>query len=262
MIDPASHSLLSTSNPNYSSVLPLIALTSTTEVVRGALRVRVNAAYTEALEHAGALPVILPPLSGAAALGPEAFRRILDGVNALVLTGGEDVDPACYYAAAHPQLGAINPARDATEIGLVLAARARKLPMLAICRGIQIVNVALGGTLVQHIPAERPGSLDHNSQSSRQARVHDVALEPGSRLAAALGETQIRVNSFHHQALDRVAEGLNIVARAPDGLVEGAEWSGDDWWALAVQWHPEELTLTPERWDRSLFGALLEKARN
>ena len=259
---PAWQSPPATANSNYSNVLPLIALTSTTELIRGAPRVRVNAAYTEALEHAGALPVILPPLSGAAALGPEAFGRILDSVDALVLTGGEDVDPACYHAAANPLLGPTNSARDATEIGLVLAARVRKLPMLAICRGIQLMNVALGGTLVQDIPAERPSSVDHNSQLGRQARVHDVALVHGSRLAAALGETRIRVNSFHHQALDRVADGLVVVARAPDGVIEGAEWSGEDWWALAVQWHPEELTLTPERWDRSLFGALLEKARN
>ncbi|MGI9076179.1 MAG: gamma-glutamyl-gamma-aminobutyrate hydrolase family protein [Gemmatimonadaceae bacterium] len=242
-------------------MLPLIALTSTTEVIRGAPRVRVNSAYTAALEHAGALPIILPPLSGADALGVEAFGRMLESVDALVLTGGEDVDPARYHAVAHPLLGPTNAARDATEIALVLAARARKLPVLAICRGIQLLNVALGGTLVQHLPAERPGSVDHDPRSSRHARVHNVVLDRGSRLAAALGETHIRVNSFHHQALDRVADGLSVVGRAPDGVIEGVEWSGDDWWALAVQWHPEELTLTPERWDRSLFGALLDEAR-
>ncbi len=243
-------------------MIPLIALTSTTEVIRGALRVRVNAAYTTALEHAGALPIILPPLSGADALGAEALGRMLDSVDGLVLTGGEDVDPARYHAAAHPLIGPTNAARDATEIALVLAARARRIPMLAICRGIQLLNVALGGTLIQHLPAERPSSIDHDPPLGREARVHDVVLDHGSRLAAALGETHVRVNSFHHQALDRVADGLRVVARAGDGIIEGAEWRGDDWWVLAVQWHPEDLTLTPERWDRSLLGALLEAARN
>ncbi|MBC7789260.1 MAG: gamma-glutamyl-gamma-aminobutyrate hydrolase family protein [Anaerolineae bacterium] len=243
-------------------MIPVIALTSTTEVIRGASRVRVNAAYTSALEHAGAVPIIFPPLSGADALGADCFSRLLDNVHALVLTGGEDIDPARYHAAAHPLLGPVNIARDATEIALVLAAQARKLPILAICRGIQLLNVALGGTLVQDLATERPGSVDHDPGVGREARVHDVTLEQGSRLAGALGETNIRVNSFHHQALDQVADGLRVVAHAPDGIIEGAEWSDEDWWVLAVQWHPEELTLTPERWDRSLFGALLEQARN
>lgn len=243
-------------------MLPLIAVTSTSEMIRGCPRVRVNAAYTTALEHAGAIPIVIPPLSGADALSAETFDKLLRSVDALVLTGGEDVDPVHYRAARHPRLGATNPARDATEIALVRAAKARRLPTLAICRGVQLVNVALGGTLLQDIATERGGSIDHDSSESPNSRVHGAQIDHDSRLASALGETQLRVNSFHHQALDRVADCLRVTARAPDGIVEGVEWIGDeDWWLVGVQWHPEELTLTPERWDRSLFGALVEEAR-
>ena len=124
-----------------------------------------------------------------------------------------------------------------------------------------MLNVALGGTLVQDLPSERPGDVAHDPASSRDARVHEVAIAPGSRLAAAIGATRATVNSFHHQAVDRVAEALAVVARAPDGVVEGVEAADAAWWALGVQWHPEELTATPESWDRALFAAFAERVR-
>jgi putative glutamine amidotransferase len=235
---------------------PLIAVTATSEHIRSALRVRVNAAYTRAVERAGAIPFVVPPLGDPAALGP-----LLDRVDGLVLTGGEDVDPARYGTQPHPALGVLNADRDATELALVAEARSRRLPTLAICRGIQLLNVALGGTLVQDIPSERPSAIEHDSAQARDARVHEVSVEPGSRLAAALGDTCVRANSFHHQALDRVADGLRVTARASDGLIEGVEWSGEEWWALGVQWHPEELVDGSERWDRQLFAALIRAAR-
>lgn len=237
---------------------PIVAVTATSEIVRGALRFRVNAAYVRAVERAGGVPVVVPPL--ARATGAE---RILDAADALLLTGGEDVDPARYGAARHPASHVPNAERDATELALVARARELRIPTLAICRGIQLLNVALGGTLVQDIPTERPGALEHDQGERRDQRVHEVTVDEGSRLAAALGGAgTFPVNSFHHQAVATVAHGLRVTALAPDGIVEGVEWSDADWWVLGVQWHPEELDRSPEPWERSLFSSLVEAARD
>jgi putative glutamine amidotransferase len=228
----------------------LVAVSATVEEIRGALRVRLNDSYVHALETAGLTPLIVPPLADNAALG-----RVLDAVSGLVLTGGEDVDPLHYERAAHPQLGGVNPRRDATEIALARAAHDRKLPVLAICRGVQVLNVALGGTLVQDIPSEVSTIIAHEPDAPRQVRTHDIAVNDPSRLASALGATSVRVNSIHHQALEQVAPELSVVARAPDGVVEAVESSEPAWWAVGVQWHPEELVDDAEAWDRRLFEA-------
>jgi putative glutamine amidotransferase len=230
--------------------LPAVAITATTEPIRGVVRVRANASYTDAVRLAGLRPFILPVLH------PSDADEMLEGMNGLVLTGGEDVDPVHFGAAPHPRLGDVHQARDAFEIALVLAARRRRLPTLAICRGIQVANVALGGTLIQDIASDRPEAGAHDGDSSRSARVHPIRVTRGSRLAEALGGAEaLTVNSFHHQSVDRIAEGLTVVAHAPDGIVEGAEWTQDDWWLVGAQWHPEELTATTEPWDRALFAA-------
>ena len=236
---------------------PLVAVTATSRADQGApARVRLNAAYVRALEAAGLVPIVVPPLAA-----PDAALPLLDVVAGLVLTGGEDVDPARYGASPHPALGPVARDRDETELALVAGARARGLPTLAICRGIQVLNVALGGTLVQDLPTERAGAVAHDPGGARAARVHEVAVTPGSRLAGALGATRATVNSFHHQAVDRVAEGLVVTAHAPDGVVEGIESPDDAWWAVGVQWHPEELATTPEPWDRALFAAFASRVR-
>lgn len=228
---------------------PLIAVTATIRPVEGAPRVRLNAAYLEAVERAGGLPVVVAPLASIAEVG-----RIIDAVDALLLTGGEDVDPARYDQPPHPTVDRVNPERDATEIALVLAAQRRALPTLAICRGIQLLNVALGGSLVQDIPSQRPGALAHDPEGPRDARVHEVQIEPGSRLATLLGARSLRVNSMHHQAVDEVADGLRATAWAADGLIEGVEWATPEWWLVGVQWHPEELTGK----DEGVFRGLME----
>lgn len=233
---------------------PPVALTATTEVIRGALRTRANVAYTDALADAGLRPYVLPVLD------PAHADAMLDGMSGLVLSGGEDLDPARYGDRPHPLLGDVHPGRDAFEIALLLAAKARSLPTLAICRGIQVANVALGGSLVQDLPSEWPGAIPHDGEWARQARVHEIAVLPDARLAYALGATTLTVNSFHHQAISRAADGLRIVARAPDGVVEGVEWAGDDWWMLGVQWHPEETFATAEPWDHALFAAFAAAA--
>lgn len=226
-----------------------MAVTATIRPTEGMSRVRLNAAYVEAVERAGGLPLVVPPLASIA-----DASRIIEAVDALLLTGGEDVDPARYGAPRHPTVEVVNLERDATELALVAAARERGLPTLAICRGIQLFNVAFGGSLVQDIPSQRPSTIDHEPAGPRSERVHDVRVEAGSRLSAALGTTALRVNSLHHQGVDRVAEGLRATAWAPDGLIEGLEWATPDWWAVAVQWHPEEL----DGADARLLEAVLE----
>ncbi|MEO8333771.1 MAG: gamma-glutamyl-gamma-aminobutyrate hydrolase family protein [bacterium] len=237
------------------TTLPAVAITATTEPIRGVVRVRANASYTDAVHSVGLRPFILPVLD------PRDADAMLDGMQGLLLTGGEDVDPRHFGSTPHPALGDVHAERDAFELALVRAARARALPTLAICRGIQVANVALGGTLLQDIPSEWPDALAHESGRPRNERVHDVRVEPGSRLARALGADALQVNSMHHQSIARVADGLIAVAYAPDGIIEGAEWAGDDWWMVGAQWHPEELTATPEPWDRSLFATFAAVVR-
>jgi len=234
---------------------PLVGLTATTAPSDGIVRVRTNAAYVRALEAAGLVPLVLPPLATGHAEG------VLEPLAGLVLTGGEDVAPRRYGELPHRALGSVNEARDAWEVALIGAARARGVPTLAICRGIQVLNVALGGALVQDIPSQCPSALPHAPANGRAARVHEVHIARGTRLADAVAAERLTVNSAHHQAISRIAHGLRITARAPDGIIEGAEWEGDDWWAVGVQWHPEELIETREGWDRGLFASFAAAVR-
>ena len=213
-------------------------------------RVRLTAAYVTALENAGLVPLIVPPLSN-----DRAPAAVLDSVSGLVLTGGEDVDPARYGEQRHEKVRSVNPARDATEAALVEEAKARGLPVLAICRGIQILNVALGGTLVQDISSQCQTDIGHDEDGPRDSRSHEISVEPGSLIAAAVGAEHLSVNSFHHQSVKRVAAGMRVTARSPDGVIEGIESTDKRWWVMAVQWHPEEMTESPEPWDRGLFKA-------
>jgi len=237
----------------------VVAVTAAEKVREDAPRVWLNAAYVRAIEDAGLVPLVVPPLAN-----PERAVALLDLADGLLLTGGEDVAPWRYGAATRPECNPPHEARDATELALALAARERRLPTLAICRGIQLLNVALGGTLVQDLPSARPDAMNHDPGSSRASRSHAIEADAGSRIALALGETRLAVNSFHHQAVDRAAPALRVTARAPDGVVEGVETHEDDpWWALGVQWHPEELTGDEHDWDRGLFRAFAERvARN
>ena len=236
----------------------VVAITATEKDREGAPRVWLNAAYLRAIESAGLIPLVVPPLAH-----PERAAALLERADGLLLTGGEDVDPAHYGAELHPKGGVPHAARDATELALARAARDARLPTLAICRGIQLLNVALGGTLVQDLPSERPDALDHDPGGDRASRSHDLRVERGSRLAEALGATELAVNSFHHQAVDRVGHPLLATARSPDGVIEGLETPKDaDWWVIAVQWHPEELMDDAAEWERGLFRAFAERVRS
>ena len=218
---------------------PAVAVTAPRRLVEGRERVTLNTAYVRALEGAGLVPLAVPTM-----LAADRAGAALEAVRGLVLTGGEDVAPARYGAAPHPRLGNVDPVRDAAELALIAAARARGLPILAICRGIQILNVALGGTLYQDLDSERPGPVPHNDETGR----HPVHVEAGSLLERTLGTRSASVNSRHHQAIRDLAPGLKAVAWADDGIIEGAEPSdAKEPWMVAVQWHPEDLT------ERALF---------
>ncbi len=233
---------------------PRILVTATTEVVRGRPRVRVNEAYTDALLAAGMTPLVLPPIN------PRAALQALDDADALLLTGGEDIDPKQFDQSPHEKTGEPHAARDACELALARAARDRRTPTFAICRGAQVMNVALGGTLVQDISSQRTTDINHDQSIRRTERVHDVVVDEGSLLSRVVGAADIRVNSSHHQSVDQVAPGLRVTATASDGIIEAVESTDPSWWMLAVQWHPEELLGTTEDWDRRLFEAFARAA--
>ncbi len=201
-------------------------------------------AYADAVLEAGGAPVLLPPL-------PEAaldVLRILDGV---VLAGGADVDPGRYGASPHPETGVPRSDRDETELLLATACWQRGIPLLAICRGMQVLNVALGGDLVQHLP-DVDGAADHRGADG-VFEERTLSVDPHSVLGRAVG-TSLDVHCYHHQGVGRVAHGLRPVAWSQDGLVEGLESVEGAAFVLAVQSHPEESA------DRRLFTRLIEAA--
>jgi putative glutamine amidotransferase len=234
---------------------PLIAVTGVVRDWAGQARTGVNAAYVRSVVAAGGIPVIVSPL-----VGQTRAAELLHGMDGLLLSGGEDVDPALYREPAGPALGPIDRGRDLMEIALFAHARDAGLPVLAICRGLQVVNVALGGSLWQDLPSERPGTVEHAAGSARTERSHAVRVEPGSRLAEGLGAERLAVNSFHHQGIKVLAEGLAAAAWAEDGLIEGIEGASDDHWLLGVQWHPEEMHAERGAPDARLFAALVREA--
>ena len=228
---------------------PVIGLTTYVETARhGPWEERaalLPVSYLDAILDSGGLPVLLPP----AADGAADVSALVDG---LILTGGPDVDPARYGAEAHPETGAPRPTRDDWELGLCHLALAHDLPLLAICRGVQVLNVASGGTLHQHLP-EHVGHTGHRPAPGTMGQTV-VALEVGSLVATVLGRG-VTVNCSHHQALDRIGRGIAVVGRAVDGTVEAVELDGHRF-AVGLQWHPED-----DPSDRRIFMALVAAAR-
>lgn len=211
--------------------------------------------YTDAVLRAGGLPVVLSPVPTA---NVPALLLRLDG---LVLTGGGDVDPDRYGEAPHDSVTNVNAARDEFEIALVREARVRHLPVLAICRGLQVTNVAFGGTLIQDIPSEM-GSMAHTVIGHAVYDGHQpVTVETISLIAKATGASDLMVNSIHHQAVKDLAPGFRAVAWANDGIIEGIEHEDDEWPLLAVQWHPEYLSDNADEASHRLFEGFIESIR-
>ncbi len=208
--------------------------------------------YLDAVARAGARPVVVDPVGEPGDL--------LARVDALVLTGGPDVDPGVYGQLPHPKTYGVDTGVDDFELPLTRDALARGIPTLAICRGIQVLNVALGGSLYQHI-AHDPGTEPHGRPGEPNgARLHDVTVDPDSRLAAVMETTTVTASCHHHQAIDKVGDGLHVVARAADGIVEALELDHPEQWLLAVQWHPEDTAATDPA-QQHLFDALVAQTR-
>jgi putative glutamine amidotransferase len=216
-----------------------------------------NRAYIDALIRAGAVPLLIPHLTDKAML-----RTVYEQLDGLLLPGGEDVDPIHYGESRHEKCGPSSLERDETELTLSRWAIEEGKPLLAICRGIQVLNVALGGTLVQDLHAQVPGAEKHDWYPGypRDNLPHTVAVEPQTRLSSLVGSGSLAVNSLHHQAIKEVAAGLIVAARAPDRVVEAVEIK-DHPFALAVQWHPEELARDDAR-AQCLFDALASASRS
>jgi putative glutamine amidotransferase len=209
--------------------------------------------YLTSLERAGATPRVLDP-------AVDRVPDILDECDGVLLTGGADVDSAHYGEEPHPTLKP-DALRDAYELVLARAALARNMPVLAICRGVQLLNVAAGGSLIQDIPSQRSSDVIHGQRQPLTSTPHTVRVRTGSTLAALLGDPathDLAVNSRHHQAVDRVAPGFVVSATAPDGIVEGIERPGARF-CIGVQWHPENFWETGEF--SSLFTAFVKASR-
>ena len=190
--------------------------------------------YVRAIEAAGGVPVVMPPLA------PADVPALVARLDGLLLSGGPDLAPAAYDAQPHAELGATEPGLDAFEYAVVREALRVELPILGICRGAQALNVACGGTLHQHLPDVVGDAVVHRQAEDGRRPTHVVDVVAGSRLARVLGTTRLRVNSFHHQAVDRLGAGLRVCGRAPDGTIEAIEDPVRSF-VMAVQWHAETL---------------------
>jgi putative glutamine amidotransferase len=236
---------------------PLIALTGVPITAGGVLgwrqgSVACTSAYIDAVQRAGGDPVIVPPIL----LDDESASARLSRFDGLLLVGGGDIDPVRYGQQAVPEVSFVNPARDEFEIPLVRAAIDRGVPTLAICRGVQVLNVALGGTLHQHI-SDREDLLEHRNEDGSDGVLHEVRAQPGSKVMKAMGVERARTFSHHHQAIDQIGTGLVPVCWAEDGILEGVEL--EDGWILGIQWHAEA-TAAEDPTQQALFDALVREA--
>lgn len=225
--------------------------------------ISVAGAYLDGILKAGGIPVSLPLVTELEAIADAVAQA--DGV---LLTGGEDIEPTLHRSEVSEALRSTcfldHPMRDAMELALIRETFRRRVPMFAICRGHQLVNVALGGSLYIDLPTEAPGCVHHNQVARRFEAVHPVRIEPGSLLETLAGGSELGVNSTHHQAVNQPAPGLRAVARADDGIVEAMEWDATaaaaNGWFLSVQFHPERLAPTLPAHAR-LFSAFVDACR-
>jgi putative glutamine amidotransferase len=210
--------------------------------------------YADSIAASGGTPVLIPLLKDPGVL--KAIVRLLDGI---LLTGSNaDVEPSLYGSEREPACGPAQPLRDQTDFFLLEAASAHRIPVLAICFGIQSLNVFMGGTLIQDIPTRLGLAVRHSEPRARFA--HPVEFAPGSVLNALAGSTGARVNSTHHQCVDRVGGGLQVVAAAQDGVIEAVVGTAPEQWILGVQWHPEK-SFAHDELSRRIFGTFIDHCR-
>jgi putative glutamine amidotransferase len=208
--------------------------------------------YVQAIESAGGIPLVMPPLA------LPAIEPLLDRLSGICLSGGPDLDPTAYAERPHPELGPTEPELDRFELELARNVWDRGLPLLAICRGMQALNVARGGTLHQHIPERFGDQLEHRQSHPAQRPAHMITIAAGSHLMGLVGKRRLEVNSFHHQAVAQLGSGLHEAARAPDGVIEAVEAHGTGF-LMGVQWHAE--CMTRRKAHAALFEGLVEAAR-
>lgn len=209
--------------------------------------------YINAVIQAGGIPLLIPSM-----IAEDGWDVVYSRLDGILFSGGGDIALEHYAGEPHPRLDGVDPQRDSVELKLIRAAASDGKPFLGICRGCQMLNVALGGTLYTHLRDQFPNALDHDYPGNmRTVLVHEVKIEEGTRIAEIFGEPIIKVNSLHHQGLKDIASSLRVAAHAPDGLVEAVELP-DHPFGLAVQWHPE--WLTDQEGTRNLFRKFVEAA--
>lgn len=220
---------------------------------------KIRLTYANSVATAGGIPVLLSPI-----VNEPLAEQIAEHLDGLILSGGGDVNPIHYNEEPHSTLNLVCDIRDQYEFQLAKAFIARKKPILAICRGSQLLNVALGGSLIQDVPSQVNTELLHSQKEDRHVATHSIQIEPNSKLAEILGEHQIEVNSFHHQSVKQLPKTCRAIAYAPDGVVEAFEYEGDQF-MLAVQWHPECMPNdehAPKLFQHFIAQCLVDKKRH
>ena len=229
-------------------ILPIIGITTYERNKTGDFHL--PGQYVDAVRKAGGIPLLLPP-------GESHPDQILDVVDGLIFAGGGDIDPALYGGSSHPAVSRVDPERDTFEMALAQKTFSRNAPVLGICRGAQLLNVATGGDLVEHVPDEFGHEILHRSKKGDGIE-HLVQIAPRSRLAKITGVTEMSVVSMHHQAVRTIPKGWSVVAQSADGVIEGLEYEQHPW-MVSVLWHPE-LSLDDQH-NRRIFQGLIEEAR-
>ncbi len=228
---------------------PLIGITTAGQL--GTSLFCVRGEYVDAVRLAGGLPILLPP-------GEPDPGAILERVDGLILSGGGDIEPTLYNGSSHPTVYNVDQQRDRFELALAKLVLATDIPVLGICRGLEVLVVATGGNLVPHLPDEFGEAIAHRSHQSRHSE-HTVKICPKSRLASTIGITEAHIVSWHHQAVRTVPAGWRVTAKAGDGVIEALEHETHPW-AIALQWHPEMAPHDPHQ--QRIFQSLVEAARD
>ncbi|WNF38674.1 gamma-glutamyl-gamma-aminobutyrate hydrolase family protein [Bacillaceae bacterium IKA-2] len=223
---------------------PIIGISSSFEKHNNTPSVHLHEKYVRAVIAGGGIPIVIPIVTG------EMVERLVTMCDGIILSGGEDIDPVSYQANPIPQLQKTNLKRDKIEIELINHGFKKQKPILAICRGLPMLNVAFGGTVIQDIQTSIQNSINHFQQAERPEATHDIQIDVGSRFYQIFQMSKIRVNSMHHQAIGVLAPSLKIVATAPDGVIEAVEGINEASLIWGVQWHPEEMAEENSSMDR------------